>query len=577
MGKRFAPLNLLEGAVFAALHEMDDTIECLVADIAVLAGAEASCLAERVKALLREMQSETSALRAKLNKAKTTIRIQDTKIRELERQNADLRKKVFGANSDRNPDKQHTKLHEGKNSPSSLEHTPKESEQKHRKQLQGAGFPTKPAAPRNRNGRGKRKFPKHLERREIYMGTPDKKCPCGCGGSIRGYDISKTLEVVPARLYVAVRKYPKYRCRVQDKVVGTPFIPRIFPQTTMSNSVLANAITVRFGWQLPWYRQEKIHKANGVDLKRSTLMKWSNRAATQALLPIYGLMKTELLQNSTRLFMDETTIPMLAPGQGKTSTSYLFAIHRDDWSFGGNLPPIVLYCPSKTRAMYKIHELLNGITAIVQTDAYAGYGQLGRKGTGVEGVISPKCWAHTRRHFTKEHEFNKTEDARIVIRIIEELYNEEEKIRGKPPYVRAALRRKYSAPITARLRAFLDECSGRHLTKSGMARAINYAQKQWPELILFLDDGRIDLDTNPVERMFKPSILLRKNVMFMGSDEGSEAWGILSSIVETCKLNGVNVEPYLKWVLDQIAAKLPRSEYDKLLPWNAPKELLILR
>lgn len=121
----------------------------------------------------------------------------------------------------------------------------------------------------------------------------------------------------------------------------------------------------------------------------------------------------------------------------------------------------------------------------------------------------------------------------------------------------------------------MDEGSGRHLKKNRMAKAINYAQKHWPDLVLFIDDGRIDLDTNAVERMFKPSILLRKNVLFMGSDEGAEAWGILSSIVETCKLNGVNVEPYLNWVLDQIAAKLPRSEYDKLLPWNAPQEFLI--
>lgn len=556
---------------------MDEKIERLLADIAALVGPEGSHLTERFEVLWKEMQSETDALLSKLAKANEAKSIKDARIKELEGQVADLKKMVFGANSDRNPDKGQSKMDENNNCPSTPEGTPDDPSQNRRNNSQSGSTLPKPAAPRNRNGRGKREFPKHLERREIYMGTPDRKCPCGCGGSIREYDINETLEVIPARYYVAVRQYPRYRCRVKNKVVGTPFIPRVFSQTTMSNGVLASAMTMRFGWQLPWYRQENIHKANGVDLKRSTLMNWSNRVATQALLPIYELMRTELQQNSTRLFMDETTIPMLTPGKGKTSTSYLFAIHRDDRSFGGNLPPIVLYCPSKTRAMYKIHELLSGVTAIVQTDAYAGYGQLGRKGTGVEGIVSPKCWAHMRRHFTKEYEFNKTEDARTVIRIIAELYTEEVKIRGKPPCVREAHRRKYSAPILTRLKAFLDECSGRHLTKSGMAKAINYAQKQWPELILFLDDGRIDLDTNPVERMFKPSILLRKNVLFMGSDEGAEAWGILSSIVETCKLNGVNVEAYLNWVLDQIAAKLPRSEYDKLLPWNAPKAMLILR
>ncbi|MCE8556667.1 IS66 family transposase [Ruegeria pomeroyi] len=503
--------------------------------------------------------------------------MKDKKISELERQIANLKKMVFGAKADRNPNKDQLKKDDGPSDQSAPGHSPNSTTPNSGKELHGHRQTPKRSAPRNRSGRGKREFPKHLERCEIYMGTPDKKCPCGCGGSILGYDINETLELVPARRYVAVRKYPKYRCRAADKVMGTPFIPRIFPQTTMSNGVLAHVIFMRFGAYLPWYRQEGLLKASGIDLNRSTLMSWSNRTATQALLPLYELLMHELLRNSVRLFMDETTIPMLTPGKGKTSTSYLFALHRYDRSFGGNLPPIVLYCPSKTRAKYKIHELLSGVTAIVQTDAYAGYGQLGRKGTEVEGIISPKCWAHTRRHFTDEFKRNKTDDARIVIEFIAELYAEETKIRGKPPLVRKAHRQKYSAPILARLKAFLDDCSGRHLTKGGMAKAINYAQQLWPDLVLFVDDGRIDLDTNPVERMFKPSILLRKNALFMGSDEGAEAWGILSSIVETCKLNGVNVEPYLNWVLDQIAAKLPRSEYDKLLPWNAPSKFMIGR
>lgn len=554
---------------------MRDTIERLLADIVTFWGTEGAHLVERAEVLWCGQESENAALRAELNKAKALMRIKDAKIRELEWQIADLKKPKFGANSDRNPDKGHSNMDEDNNSPLTPEGSSEGPSQYHGDSLRDGSTHPKPAVPRYRNGRGKREFPKNLERREIYMGTPNKECPCGCGGGIRGYDINETLEVIPARHFVAVRQYPRYRCRVKNKVVGTPFIPRIFPQTTMSNSVLASAMTMRFGWQLPWYRQENILKANGVDVNRSTLMKWSNRAATEALLPIYEMLKSELQQNSPRLFMDETTVPMLTPGKGKTSTSYMFALHRDDRSFGGNLPPIVLYCPSRTRAMYKIHELLNGVSAIVQTDAYAGYGQLGRQGTGVEGIISPKCWAHTRRHFTKEYEFNGTEDAKIVVGMIAELYAEEEKIRGKLPIVREAHRRKYSAPILSRLKAFLDECSDRHLKNGRMAKAINYAQKHWADLVLFVEDGHIDLDTNAVERMFKPTILLRKNALFMGSDEGAEAWGILSSIVETCKLNGVNVEPYLNWVLDQIAAKLPRSEYDKLLPWNAPSEFLV--
>jgi transposase len=556
---------------------MTETIESLTAEILASHGTKARDLADRIEKLWRDLQSEIRDLRTELEKTKTRSKIKDTRISELERQVSKLKEMVFGAKADRNPNKNNLNKGNGPSVgmvPHETKSNPAPNDGSFLNDLRSA---EKRSAPRNRNGRGKREFPEYLERCEIYMGTKDESCPCGCGGSILGYDINETLEQVPARYYVAVRKYPKYRCRAADKVVGTPFIPRIFPHTTMSNGFLANLVFMRFGAQLPWYRQEGLLRANGVHLNRSTLMTWSNRIATQALAPLYELLLQELLRNSVRLFMDETTIPMLSPGKGQTITSYLFAVHRDDRSFGGNLPHIVAYVPSKTRAMHKIHQLLSGSTAIVQTDGYAGYGQLGREGTDVEGIINPKCWAHMRRHFTDEYKRSKTDDARLVIDLIAELYAEETKIRGQPPLVRKAHRQKNSAPTVARLKAFLDECAGRHLTKGGMARAINYAQKLWPDLTLFVDDGRIDLDTNPVERMFKPSILLRKNALFMGSDEGAEAWGILSSIVETCKLNGVNVEPYLKWVLDHIASKLPRSDYDRLLPWNAPPEFLISR
>lgn len=407
------------------------------------------------------------------------------------------------------------------------------------------------------------------------MGTEDRRCLCGCGGGIVEIEENETLEVIPAQYYVTVREYPKYRCRLHDKIIGTTFEPRVFPKTTMSNALMANSITMRFGWQLPWYRQENIFLSKGIELSRSTLMRWSNRLANEAILPIYQLMEQELKANSERLFMDETTLPMLHLGKGQTKTSYLHALLRDDRSFSGNQPPVVIYYPRDTRAMRNIHDILSEVSAILQTDSYAGYGRLGQHGTPVEQITPVKCWAHARRNFTDEYEFNKTPDAKTVIRIIAELYKEEEKIRGKPPLIRVAHRQQFSVPILDRLRAFLIAQANRHLSKSKMGQAIRYVLRQWSDLTRFVDDGRIDLDTNAVERMFKPTVLLRKNALFLVSDEGGEAWGIHSSIIETCKLNEVNAEPYLKWVFDQIAMKLLRSAYEKLLPWNAPPEFRI--
>ncbi|UWQ78707.1 IS66 family transposase [Leisingera sp. S132] len=555
---------------------MFDSIEQVEADILASAGSEGPGLAQRVRGLWGEVTSENETLLEEALKANAQIKLLKTELTRLKRQIAKLNKMKFGPSADQNPGEGSApKLAGGKvDTATNCEYAATADTSTDAEKEQPAKRKSKP---RNTSGRGKRVWPDFLEKRDMFMGTDDRKCPCGCGGSIFDSEINETLEVIPARYYVAVREYPKYRCRREDKIVGTRFEPRIFPNTSISNRLMANAITMRFSWQLPWYRQEGIFNSQGIDLCRSTLMRWSNRLATEALLPIYEMMEKELKMNSARLFMDETTLPMLQPGKGKTRTTYMYALLRDDRAFGGNKPPIVIYYPRETRAMHHIHDILSGVKAIVQSDAYGGYGRLGMPGTPVENITPVKCWAHARRKFTDEFEFNKTYDAETIINLIGELYDEEEKIRGKPPLIRQAHRGQFSIPILDRLRSLLAEQWQRHLQKSDMGRAIRYVLRHWEKLTRFVDDGRIDLDTNAVERMFKPTILLRKNVLFVGSDEGAQAWGILSSMVETCKLNGVNAERYLKWVFDQITLKTPRSKYEKLLPWNAPVEFMIKR
>jgi transposase len=430
---------------------------------------------------------------------------------------------------------------------------------------------------RYRGGRGKQHFPSHLERHIIYMEEPDQTCACRCGGAAIGYDTVETLQVKPATFFVEVHKYPKCRCHVDGKIKSTRFAPRLFSHTCATNALLAHTITMRFGWQIPLYRQEAMLMSQGIELRRSTLVRWQNRVAIEALLPLVELMEVELKKTGARLFMDETTLQQLQPGKGKTRTSYLYALLRDDRSFGDREPLIVLYFHRPTRKMKEIDEILLGFSGIVQTDAYAGYGRIGKVGTVFEDSIWAKCWSHTRRNLTDEHEFNKTEDAARIVSLIDELYRVERSVRGQPPAVRRAFRLKYSVPILERLKVVLSDCANRHMRRSGMGKAIDYAFKHWEELVRFVDDGRIDLDTNAVERMFKPIILLRKSALFVGSDSGGHTWAILASIIETCKLNGVNVEPNLTWVLDQITAKLPRSKYNELLPWNAPEEFLVDR
>lgn len=199
---------------------MTDAIEILLVDLLAAAGPDGSILSERLRALWLDVELEITSLRRELFKANSTIRIKSAEIRDLKGQIAKLSKIKFGVNADPNPEKGKAKMD---NNADGNDGWDEEQPEPHKNHKEGNKATKRAPAPRNTNRRGRRVFPKHLERREIYMGTPDKKCPCGCGGSIRGSDINETLEVIPARHYVAVRRYPRYRCRVKDKVVGTAF------------------------------------------------------------------------------------------------------------------------------------------------------------------------------------------------------------------------------------------------------------------------------------------------------------------------------------------------------------------
>lgn len=310
--------------------------------------------------------------------------------------------------------------------------------------------------------------------------------------------------------------------------------------------------------------------SQGFMFQRSTMARWSNRIAHEVLKDIYDRLAEDVLSRSARLFADETSVEQLDPGQGKTRLSYMYALHRDDRSFGGMLPPATLYLWRRTRAMFNINEFFAHRSMIVQHDGYAGYGHLGRPQTPYEDIVSVDCWAHVRRMFTDEIKAERAPHASEIVSLIRELYAVEASANGSAALVRAAARQTHSVRILERLKVWLAEIGAHYLEKSDMGKAIRYVQARWTGLTRFVDDGRIDLDNNPVERQFKQTILLRNNVLFIGSEEGGEAWAILSSLMQTCKLNNVDPHRYLLWVFGEITAKKPRSEYGDFLPWKAP-------
>lgn len=375
----------------------------------------------------------------------------------------------------------------------------------------------RPKAPRNAKGRGQKSWD-NLERIEVPMDYPET-CPCGCGGTIRSHDIDKKREVIPAKFYIAVRKYPRYRCRKIGVTIGTLYKPSLLPGTTCGTSMLAYLITMRFGWGMPWYRIENMLNHDGITFHRSTMYKQVGRLS-KALERVVADLVRHTLDDAERIFIDETPIKILRPGTGKTGQAYMYAAHRDDSSFGGSEPRATVFFHRASRAMSHIHDILGGRSLIAQHDGYPGYGRLGQSGTEVENVLSVDCWVHARRNFIKAARTTQSTFADEIIDQMRKLFEIEDNIRGWPPDARLSYRKDRSVPIIVKLRRRLEQINAEVPQKGQLGRAIDYTLKRWKSLTLFFKDGRVDLDTNPVERQFKPIILLRKGALFIGSDEG---------------------------------------------------------
>ncbi|KJZ17240.1 IS66 family transposase [Loktanella sp. S4079] len=413
-------------------------------------------------------------------------------------------------------------------------------------------------------------------------------CPCGCGGPPRSFNPEKRLHCRPVYYWVDVTYVPKFRCRYdhdgEERMKTMPFAATLLPGTNISSSVLAYHATQRYAWGLPWYRIETMMRYAGWMVYRSTLMRRANKTA-EAIMGVYYALMESVLGDSIRVFVDETPIPILRPGKGKTGTAYFFAVHRDDQPFGGSLPPATLYTSRGSRAGYHVHDLFAGRSLIAHHDGYGGYGKFGTVGSAVENVVSVGCWTHSRRNFIKYYETTKSDgrgsaSAAEIIEMIDLIYKYDGETWGWSPEKRRRHRQEYCKPIIDKLRRRLDEIKATVSAGNRLTKAINYVLNRWDGLTRFLDDGRIELDTNAVERQFKPIQNLRKNVYFMGSDEGGQAWAVFSSLIETCKLNGVDPYKYLVWMFDELALLFGRGaqpvmDYRKFLPWNAPEKCAV--
>jgi hypothetical protein len=296
-------------------------------------------------------------------------------------------------------------------------------------------------------------------------------------------------------------------------------------------------------------------------LDRSTLADWVGRAAFM-LRPVHERLLMRL-KTSTKLFADETTAPVLDPGRGRTKTGQLWAYARDDRSWCGSDPPGVAYVYAPDRKAERPITHLAGFKGILQVDGYGGYRALAERGD----VQLAFCWAHVRRRFYELAVAGPAPIASEALKRIAELYAVETESRGRSADERRTHRQEKSRLILDKLEPWLRTKLGLISQKTKLAEAIRYTLSRWEGLTRFLDDGRIEIDSNVVERSIRPIALSRKNALFAGSDGGGEHWAIIASLIETCKLCGVEPHAYLEDVITRIVNRHPNSKIDDLLPW----------
>ena len=484
----------------------------------------------------------------------------DERIARLEKLVAAFKQAAFGRRSEKSdPDQFELALEDLETAIATI-HAEEEAEDRAAK---------RPAKPRAAN-RGS--LPKHLPRVEEVI-EPDS-LTCACGGCLHciGEDVSDRLDIIPAQFRVIVTRRPKYACRsCTDGIIQAPAPARLIPGGLPTEAMVAHVLVSKYADHLPLYQQAQIYSRQGVDLDRSTLAEWVGRAAFE-LRPVHEALMADL-KRSTKLFMDETRAPVLDPGARKTKTGYFWALARDDRPWGGTAPPGVAFTYAPGRGGQHADRILQGFGGILQVDGYAGYNRLIAPDRIGPGIQLAHCWAHARRKLIEIIRTGPAPIAEEGVTLIRDLYAIEADIRGSDPAARLAIRQQRSAPILARIDDWLHHHRARASAKSPLGQALAYIAKYREGLGRFLTDGRIELDSNPVERTIRPIALNRKNALFAGHDVGAENWAVIASLIETCKMNAVDPHAWLAATLTAIVHGHKQSQINDLLPWNYAPEV----
>jgi transposase len=409
----------------------------------------------------------------------------------------------------------------------------------------------------------RRPLPEHLPRERIVYPAP---CACPkCGGPVRklGEDVTETIECEPRRWKVVEHVREKVSCRCCEAISQPPAPSHPIARGRAGSNLLALVLAAKYGQHLPLTRQSAIYAREGVELDVSTLADWVGSSAA-GLMPLVLGVRVHVFV-AERLHGDDTTVPVLA--KERTKIARLWGYVRDDRPFGGLDPPAVafFYSPDRTGEHPERH--LAEFAGILQADAYAGFNRLYEPKREPGPILEAACWSHARRKLFELAAVSKAPIAAEAVRRIDELFAIEREINGKPAEERLAVRKERARPLVIELEAWLRVQHERVSRKAEIGKAIAYSLNHWTALTRFLEDGRICMSNNAAERALRGIAVGRRNWTFAGSDRGGERAAAIYTLIETCKLNGVDPQAWLADVLARLPDH-PAKRIDDLLPWD---------
>ncbi len=502
---------------------------------------------------LTSTTAELSATTAELRAAKASIQLTTLEIEKLKAQLAKLRRMQFGQSSERL-----TRMID------QLELQLEELEMVEAAETSGANAGV--SAPVTGRRQAKRlPLPEHLPRRDIVHAAPGGDDCVACGGTMAklGESVTEVLDYVPGRFHVLRHIRPKLACQRCDAIVQAPAPALPIPRGKAGPALLAHVLVSKYADHLPLYRQAEIYARDGVDLDRSTMADWVGQVSW-LLQPLVNRIRDHVFA-AAKIHTDDTPVPVLAPGSGRTKTGRLWVYARDDRNWQGSDPPAAVYFYSPDRRGERPRSHLAGFSGFLPADGYGGYDQLYNASRKPGTIVEVACWAYTRRKLFDEWKGTRSVTARTGIELIDAIYDAEALARGKPLEERARMRSASRTGVEAFF-DWADDTLRRLSTKSDLAKAIRYAVSRRAALTRFCDDGRLEPDNNRAENCLRGIALGRKNWTFAGSDKGGEGAAAIYTLIETAKLNGVDPEAWLRDVLTRVAEGHPINRIGDLTP-----------